>query len=55
LKKGQYDPFDFNIVSPLIDKILEKRRGKKELLKTGYLEETVEDIYRRIRNAEYKR
>lgn len=55
LKEGQYDPFDFNIVSPLVDEIVEKRRGKQELLKADYPEEVVEDIYRRIRNAEYKR
>ncbi|MEM2941338.1 MAG: NAD+ synthase [Thermoproteota archaeon] len=55
LKEGQYDPFDFDIVSPLVDKIVEERRGKQELIKAGYPEEVVEDIYRRIRNAEYKR
>lgn len=55
LKEGQYDPFDFNIVSPLVDEIVEKRRSKLELLKAGYPKEVVEDIWRRIRNAEYKR
>ncbi|MEM2946399.1 MAG: NAD(+) synthase, partial [Thermoproteota archaeon] len=55
LKEGQYDPFDFSIVSPLVDEMVEERRGKRELIKAGYPEEVVEDVYRRIRNAEYKR
>ncbi|MBO3754479.1 MAG: NAD+ synthase, partial [Candidatus Brockarchaeota archaeon] len=55
LKEGQYDPFDFSVVSPLVDEIVEKRRGKQELIKAGYPEEAVKDTYRRIRNAEYKR
>ncbi|MEM2598651.1 MAG: NAD+ synthase [Thermoproteota archaeon] len=55
LKEGQYDPFDFSIVSPLVDEIVEERRGKRELIKAGYPENVVEDVYRRIRNAEYKR
>jgi NAD+ synthase (glutamine-hydrolysing) len=55
LKEGQFDPFDFEIVSPLVDDIIEKRRSKKELIKMGYPREAVEDTYRRIRNSEYKR
>jgi NAD+ synthase (glutamine-hydrolysing) len=52
---GQFDPFDFNIVSPLVDEIIENRRSKEELIEMGYPKEVVEDTYRRIRNAEYKR
>jgi len=55
LKEGQFDPFDFNIVSPLVDEIIENRRSKQELIKMGYPKEVVEDAYRRIRNAEFKR
>jgi NAD+ synthase (glutamine-hydrolysing) len=55
LKENQYDPFDFSIVSPLVDEIIENRRGKQELIEMGYPEETVRDIYRRVRRAEYKR
>ncbi len=55
LKEGQYDPFDFSIVSPLVDEIIENRRSKQELIEMGYPKEVVEDIYRRIRRAEYKR
>lgn len=55
LKECQFDPFDFDVVSPLVDEIIENRRSKKELIKMGYPREAVEDTYRRIRNSEYKR
>ncbi len=55
LKDDQYDPFDFDIVSPMIDEIVEHRRGKQELVEMGYPADVVEDVYRRVRLAEYKR
>jgi len=55
LKENQYAPFDFSIVSPLVDEIIENRRSKLELIEMGYLKNVVEDIYRRVRRAEYKR
>jgi len=55
LKEGQFDPFDFDIVSPLVDEIIENRRSKRELIEMGYPKEVVEDTYMRVRNAEYKR
>ncbi len=55
LKEGQFDPFDFDIVSPLVDEIIENRRSVQELIEMSYPEEVVEDTYRKIRNAEYKR
>jgi len=55
LKEGQFDPFDFDVVSPLVDEIIENRRSRQELIDMGYLQEIVEDTYRRVRNAEYKR
>jgi NAD+ synthase (glutamine-hydrolysing) len=55
LKEGQFDPFDFDIVSPLVDEIIENRRSKRELIEMGYPKEVVDDTYRRIRSAEYKR
>lgn len=55
LKEYQFDPFDFDIVSPLVDEIIENRRSKQELIDMGYPKEIVEDTYRRVRNAEYKR
>jgi NAD+ synthase (glutamine-hydrolysing) len=55
LREGQFDPFDFSIVSPLVDEIVGNRRGKRELVEMGYPKDVVEDTYRRIRNSEYKR
>jgi len=55
LKECQFDPFDFDVVSPLVDEIIENRRSKQDLIKMGYPKEAVEDTYRRIRNSEYKR
>ncbi len=55
LKEGQFDPFDFDIVSPLVDEIVEKRLGRDELIAKGYPADIVDDVYTRIRRAEYKR
>jgi NAD+ synthase (glutamine-hydrolysing) len=55
LKEGQFDPFDFDVVSPLVDEIIENRRSMQELIEMGYPRDAVEDTYRRVRNAEYKR
>jgi NAD+ synthase (glutamine-hydrolysing) len=55
LKEEQFDPFDFDIVSPMVDEIVENRRGKRELIELGYPEDVVNDVYRRVRLAEYKR
>ena len=55
LRENQVDPFDFDIVSPLVDEIIENRKSQKELIDMGYPIDIVEDIRQRIRRAEYKR
>jgi NAD+ synthase (glutamine-hydrolysing) len=55
LKPDQYDPFDFDIVSPMVDDIVEHRLSKKELIAKGYPSDVVDDVYARIRRSEYKR
>jgi NAD+ synthase (glutamine-hydrolysing) len=55
LKECQFDPFDFDIVSPMVDEIIENRRSKQDLIDMGYPKEAVEDTYRRVRASEYKR
>ncbi len=55
LKENQFDPFDFDVVSPLVDDIMERRKSKRELLESGYPKDVVEDIYDRFRRSEYKR
>ncbi len=55
LKENQFDPFDFDIVSPMVDDIVQGRKGKQELLDMGYPSKIVDDVYRRVRLSEYKR
>lgn len=55
LKEGQFDPFDFDIISPLVDEVVENRRSRRELTAMGYPAMVVEDTCKRIRIAEYKR
>ncbi|MFX0061954.1 MAG: NAD+ synthase [Candidatus Hermodarchaeota archaeon] len=55
LKEDQFDPFDFDVVSPLVDEIVENHRSKRELIELGYPEEMVDDCYKRFVRSEYKR
>jgi NAD+ synthase (glutamine-hydrolysing) len=55
LKKDQVDPFDYAIVSPLVDLIIEERASPSELIHRGYSSELVSDIHKRIQTNEYKR
>ncbi|MBN2600478.1 MAG: NAD+ synthase [Candidatus Marinimicrobia bacterium] len=55
LKANQVDPFDYEVVSPLVDAIINDQKSHDELLKMGYKEELIVDIQNKIRRAEYKR
>ncbi|MCX8189203.1 MAG: NAD+ synthase [Nitrososphaeria archaeon] len=55
LKEGQIAPFDYSIVSPLVDEIIENRISKEELIEKGYPKDIVYEVYSRIRSSEYKR
>ena len=55
LAENQVDPFDYNIVSPLVDAIVEERKSPKELIESGADEELVMRLYRLIRINEFKR
>ena len=55
LKPDQFDPFDYAMVSPLADDIIENRLSRRELIAKGYDPQVVEDSLRRARLAEYKR
>ncbi len=55
LKPNQFDPFDYPVVSPLVDEIVENRLSKAELIQKGFPEKLVDDTLRRIRGAEFKR
>ncbi len=55
LAEDQVDPFDYKIVSPLVDYIIKDGKSQRELVEMGFSEALVKDISRMIRNAEYKR
>ena len=55
LAENQFDPFDYNIVSPLVEEILENRKSFKECVAMGYEEALVERIIKLIQRSEYKR
>ena len=55
LKADQVDPFDYEVVSPLVDDIVVGGKSKQELIDAGYDEDLVTDILRKIRRNEYKR
>ncbi|MGD0177125.1 MAG: NAD+ synthase [Candidatus Bathyarchaeia archaeon] len=55
LRPDQFDPFDYSVVSPLVDEVIENRLSQKELMEKGYEKGLVDDVLKRIRNAEYKR
>lgn len=55
LAEDQVDPFDYDIVSPLVDMIIEERKSPQELIERGADEELVMRLYRLIRINEFKR
>ena len=55
LRPDQFDPFDYAVVSPLVDEIIENRLSKEELIGKGFPEQVVDDTLARVRHAEYKR
>ena len=55
LSPNQVDPFDYSIISPLVDDIIEKRKPLSELINEGFEESLVREIYQKIKFNEYKR
>jgi NAD+ synthase (glutamine-hydrolysing) len=55
LAPAQVDPFDYNLVSPLVESLIEKRKNAIELIDQGIDESLVANISRKIRLNEYKR
>ena len=43
LAENQVDPFDYDVVSPLVEEIVENHRSKSELVSMGYDVDLVED------------
>ncbi|NQU27471.1 MAG: NAD+ synthase [Candidatus Marinimicrobia bacterium] len=55
LSPDQVDPFDYEIVSPLVDAIIEDRQSTKTLIENGYDHDLVREIYQMVQRNEYKR
>ncbi|NOZ09040.1 MAG: NAD+ synthase [FCB group bacterium] len=55
LKPDQVDPFDYNLIAPLVDEIVTGNKHLTELVKQGYDQTIVAEILRKIRLNEYKR
>jgi len=55
LSPDQVDPFDYEIVSPLVDAIVEDRQSTKMLIENGYDRDLVLEIYQMVQRNEYKR
>ena len=55
LREDQYDPFDYNIVSPIVDYIVNDMLDQDTLSKMGYDNKLVKEIQNKIYLSEYKR
>ena len=55
LRPNQVDPFDYNVVSPLVSSLIDDEKSPSELIEEGVDPELVKDISNRIRMNEYKR
>ena len=55
LSEDQVDPFDYEKVSPIVDKIINNLFNRDDLLKLNYDSELIDDIISRISKSEYKR
>ena len=55
LGPNQVDPFDYDIVSPLIDKLITDKNSNSEFLKNYKDQSLIKDLLQRIRLSEFKR
>ena len=55
LRPNQVDPFDYDVVSPLVTDLIDNQVSPSQLIEKGADPELVEDISKRIRMNEYKR
>ena len=55
LRPDQVDPFDYDVVSPLVSALIEDEKSPTELIAEGADPELIKDISQRIRINEYKR
>ena len=55
LRHNQKDPFDYELISPLVAKLIEQSKSPTELIEMGYEESVIHDISKRLRINEFKR
>ena len=55
LRDNQVDPFDYEVVGPLVNAIIEEHSDLPTLISKGWDEELVKDLLHKVRTNEYKR
>ncbi len=55
LSENQYDPFDYDVVSPIVDFMINDMASKEELVKMGYDSTIIDNLQNKIHQSEYKR
>ena len=55
LRHNQKDPFDYELISPMVAKLIEQSKSPTELIEMGYEESLISDISKRLRVNEFKR
>jgi NAD+ synthase (glutamine-hydrolysing) len=55
LRENQVDPFDYEVVSPLVNAIIEQHSDIQSLVDQGWERELVEELLNKVRFNEYKR
>ncbi|MEA3285836.1 MAG: NAD+ synthase [Candidatus Marinimicrobia bacterium] len=55
LRENQVDPFDYEVVAPLVDSIIEQQSDIERLVAKGWDRELIEELLKKVRLNEYKR
>ena len=55
LRPGQFDPFDYDVMSPLVNEIVENQASIEDLVAKGYDLELVKSTYSTVMATEFKR
>ncbi len=55
LKQDQVDPFNYQVVTPLVDHIVNDNKSRSKLIRMGYDQKLVDDTLARIHRYEFKR
>ena len=55
LSKNQIDPYDYEIISPIVDLIIEDKFTLEEIKRISTNYDNIDSLYHKIRNNEFKR